>query len=83
MPSDILLVKIALDTLASRSDSGGPQEAIAIEMELRAGRPLTTQAVEEVLAFCRDRGWADTRKDDFKRPIWWITDAGKNRRQLF
>jgi hypothetical protein len=81
MPTDMLLVKIALDTLACRADTGGPQDAIATEMEFRAGRPLTTQAVEECLQFCRDRAWADTRRDDFKRSIWWLTEAGKNRRQ--
>ena len=80
MPSDPVLFRIALDALDCRGAAGGPQDAIATEIEMRLGRPLTSQAIEDQLRFLLSQGYAATRRDEFQRAIWWITDAGKNRR---
>jgi len=79
MPIDIALVKHALAELETLSGQSLPEEVLAAAVEIRAGRPLTTNQVRDTLAICRDNGWASRRKDDFQRDVWWITDAGINK----
>jgi hypothetical protein len=80
MPVDLSLVKHTLNVLANMGGSSLPHDTLGAEVELRAGRPLTTQAIDDVLTLCRDKGWAASRVDDFGRRLWHITDAGINKR---
>jgi hypothetical protein len=79
MPTDISLTKHALAVLHAMSGSSLPQQTLGSEMEIRASRLLTTSEIADTIAFCQDRGWLDSRKDDFGRTLWRITDAGINR----
>jgi len=79
MPTDKALIKYTLDVLANMHGNSLVTDTLAAEVELRAGRPLTTNQVRDVLTFCRDRGWIDTRRNDFREDTWWISDAGLNK----
>ena len=79
MKPDIGLIKHALRILDTIGAAGLPEESLMEELEIAAGRPLTTTQAREVLIYCTDRGWTNTRRDDFGRTIHWITEAGKNR----
>lgn len=80
MATDIALIKHLLAVLASLQGSSLPEDTLAAEVEIRAGRPLTTQQVGDAMLMCLDRGWVNTRKDDFGRSLYWITDTGQNKR---
>ena len=43
------------------------------------GRPVVTADVLAALRECQDRGWVETREDDFRRPTWHATPAGIER----
>ena len=79
MTVDISLVKHALATLSTMAGRSLPETTLASEIEIRAGRPLTVDQVRETLSFCREEGWVDRRRDDFKRDVWCITEAGINK----
>jgi hypothetical protein len=81
MPIDISLIKHTLDVLATLGGNSLPSDTVAAEVEIRAHRPLTTQQAQDTLTYCRDAGWADSRRDDFHRDVWCITDAGINKRK--
>lgn len=78
MPIDISLIRHTLAVLRALSGASLPEETLAAEIEIRAGRSLTTQAVKDALLFVRDKGWAESRKDLFGREAWWITPTGIN-----
>jgi len=79
MPSDPVLAKHLLATLSSLGGGSIPEDALLIEVEMRSGRPMTTQAGRDLLTFAKSQGWAATREDEWGRDIWWITDKGLNR----
>lgn len=76
MKPDITLIKHALATL-SRLPSGLAEEPLMTELELAAGRPLTTSQARDTIIFATDRGWLNSRRDCFERTHYWITDAGR------
>lgn len=78
MPTDIMLIKALMKTLVAIDGNPAARDTLAAEAELRMGRPLTTQAVDDALAFCRQRGWAESRKDMFSRDVWTVTEAGRS-----
>ncbi len=64
----------------NRVGPAGIEESVALErMEAEYGSPLTTQAAKDTLLFCTDRGWVQSRRDEFELTRWWITEAGKTR----
>lgn len=78
MPTDISLIKALMKTLVTVDGNPASRDVLATEAELRMGRPLTTQAVDDALVFCKQRGWAESRKDLFDRDVWVITEAGRS-----
>ena len=78
MPVDIILVKAVMQCLVALDGNPVPREQLASEVEIRMARPLTTQAVDDALAWCKTRGWAQSRKDDFQRDVWVATETGKS-----
>lgn len=79
MKQDILLCKALLKAL-NRIGPAGIEESAALERtEAEYGSPLTTQAAKDTLIFCADRGWVQSRRDDFDLTRWWITEPGKTR----
>lgn len=79
MKQDILLCKALLKAL-NRIGPAGIEESSAMErLESEYGSPLTTQAAKDTLLFCADRGWIQSRQDEFELTRWWITEAGKTR----
>lgn len=79
MRPDIALIKHCLSILRTIGPAGLPEEALMAEIEVAAGRPLTTAAARGTIIECVDRGFVASRRDDFGRIIYWLTEAGKNR----
>jgi len=76
---DPTLCKALLKTL-NRIGPAGVEESAALErMEAEYGSPLTTQEAKDTLIFCADRGWVQSRRDEFENTRWWLTEAGKTR----
>jgi hypothetical protein len=78
MKTDKALVKHLLSILRRLGPAGLEETALMIELEVAAGRPLTTQEARDAILFAADRGWTLSRRDDFDRTIIWITDSGIN-----
>jgi hypothetical protein len=76
MPIDVSLIKAIMATLVAIDGNPATTASIAAEAEIRLSKPLTTQAVDDALAFCLQRGWASKRQDMFKRDVWVVTEAG-------
>lgn len=75
---DIALIKAVMKVLCAVDGNPIFRDTLAAEVELRLQRPLTTQALDDALVFCRDRGWAQCRKDLFDLPVWTVTEAGRS-----
>jgi hypothetical protein len=73
---DPVLIRHILTALADLQGHPVSEQALAVEVEIRANRPLTLQNVQTALTACRDRGWAEWRMDDFRQRLWAITPAG-------
>ena len=76
MKQDPALVKHLLSILRRIGAAGLEETALMTELEIAAGRPLTTSAARDTILFAGDRGWTLSRRDDFDRTIIWITDSG-------
>ncbi|NQT92232.1 MAG: hypothetical protein HQ559_05690, partial [Lentisphaerae bacterium] len=74
MTVDISLVKHSLAVLATMPGRSLPETTLAGEIENLVCRPLTVDQVRDVLSFCREEGWVDRRRDDYKRDVWCITE---------
>lgn len=77
MQPDISLIKHTLSILRRIGPAGLEETALMTEIEIAAGRPLTTQSVQDTLIYCTDRGWTRTYRDSFDRTVHWITSAGQ------
>lgn len=80
MPIDLSLLSTTLDVLNNLGDHALPARAIAREVEISYGRPLTQGDVDAILSEAKDKGWAATRTDTFGRELYHITPAGKTAR---
>ncbi len=78
MKADKALIRHALAILARIGPAGIEENALMIEIEIAAGRPLTTAEARDTLVFCADRGWIASRCDEFEQTRTWITHAGIN-----
>lgn len=77
MKQDILLCKALLKSL-HRIGPAGIEESAAMERtEAEFGSPITTTQARDTLLFCADRGWVQSRRDEFENTRWWITESGK------
>lgn len=76
--TDPALCKHLLGVLADMRGGSLPEDAVSVELEARAGKPLTTVQVQGSLTFCRDKGWVASREDEWGRDVWWIKDSGQN-----
>jgi len=79
MKPDIALVKHVLSILRQFGGPGLEEQALMIELEVAACRLLTTSQAKDTILFCTDKGWISSRRDDFERTIYWITEAGITR----
>ena len=79
MKPDIALIKHTLTILRHIGGPGLEERALLIELEVASGRALTTAQAQATLIYCTDRGWTNTRRDDFDRTIHWITESGITR----
>ena len=77
MKPDKPLIKHLLAILHRIGPSGLEEYALATELEVAAGRPLTTAQARDTLVWCTDRGYVGTRRDDFENTIAWLNDSGK------
>jgi len=78
MKPDIALVKHTLSILRRIGPPGLAEQPLMQEVEIAAGRPLTTQQAQDTIIYCADKGWIASRRDMFERTIYWIKDAGVN-----
>lgn len=79
MQADIALIKHLLSILRRIGDAGMEELSLMIELEIAAGRPLTTATAKDTLLFAADKGWTSSRRDDFDRTVIWLTERGKTR----
>lgn len=79
MQADIALIKHLLSILRRIGDAGMEELSLMIELEIAAGRPLTTATAKDTLLFAADKGWTSSRCDDFDRTVIWLTERGKTR----
>lgn len=79
MQMDIALIKHLLGILRRIGDAGMEEGSLMTELEIAAGKPLTTAAAKDALLFASDRGWTSSRRDDFDRTVVWLTERGKTR----
>ena len=77
MKPDIALTKHLLAILNRIGPAGVEEGALMVELEVAAGRPLTTQAAKDCILQAKDKGWTGSRRDDWDQTRWWITEAGK------
>lgn len=77
MKPDIALTKHLLAILHRIGPAGVEEQALMVELEVAAGRPLTTQAAQDCILRAREKGWTGSRRDDFEQTRIWITEAGK------
>jgi hypothetical protein len=73
---DLVTIRHTLSALADLQGHPVSESALATEIEIRANRPLTLQQVQSALTFCKDKGLAEWRMDDFRQRLWAITPAG-------
>jgi hypothetical protein len=77
MKPDKALIKHLLSILHRIGPAGIEESALATELEVAAGRPLTTAQARDALVWSTDRGYVATRRDDFEQTVAWLTDSGK------
>ena len=78
MQPDKVLIKHLLSILRRIGPDGIEENALSVELEVAACRPLTTAQANDARIFCYDKKWINSRRDDFEQTRWWITEAGKN-----
>lgn len=78
MTVDIAILKHTLDVLRRIGPRGLAEEPLMTQIEVAAGRPLTTAATRDHILYCVDRGWMHSRRDMFERTVYWLSDAGIN-----
>jgi hypothetical protein len=76
--ADPVVCKHLLAVLSDMRGGSLPEDSIAVELEARAGKPVSTVQFQSALTFCRDKGWIASREDEWGRDVWWLKDAGKN-----
>ena len=76
---DLGLIRALLTLLRALGDGGLCEDRIAMELDIAAGRCVTTFQAQDTYLFCKDKGWIESRTDDFGRVLVFITEAGKNR----
>jgi hypothetical protein len=78
MAHDIALLKHTLAVLCLHDGRPSMEDTLASDIELRAGRPLTTDQVRVALHWLRDQGMAVTRLNSFDQPVWTVTEKGRS-----
>lgn len=78
MKPDITIIRNTLSILKRIGPRGLAEHPLMQEIEVAEGRPLTTREAQDHIAWCVDRGWIHSRRDQFERTVYWITDAGQN-----
>ncbi len=78
MKVDIAIIKNTLSILKRIGPRGLEEKALMTEIEVATGRPLTSGETTDHLCYCVDRGWICSRRDQFERTIYWLTDSGTN-----
>ena len=76
MATDIALLSDMLAVLANLGDHALPAANIGRETEIRHGRPLVQQQIDDLLTMGVQNGWVAKRKDVFKRDVFFITPEG-------
>ena len=62
MNPDISLIRNTLWVLDRIGAAGLPEDSLMIEIEIAAGRPLTTAQARDGIIFCKDNGWLASRR---------------------
>lgn len=78
MPVDPVLCRMLLAVLRDMAGNSMPEDALAVHVETRAGRVLTTVQFKDAIHHCLDKGWIGTREDEWGQDVYWLKDAGKN-----
>lgn len=78
MKLDITIIKNSLSVLRRIGPRGLAEYPLMTEIEVACGRPLTTEETRDHIIYCVDKGWIHSRRDQFERTIYWLTDAGHN-----
>ncbi len=78
MKPDKALIRHTLAILKRIGPAGLEETALMTEIEIAAGRPLTTAETRDTLHHCIDRAWTASRRDEFEQTRHWITHAGLN-----
>jgi len=69
------LVKNTLSIL-DRIPSGIEEMELMRQMEVAHGKPLTTAAARDAIAFCTEKAWLSSIRDEFHQTRYWITPRG-------
>jgi len=65
------------------NESNGPitEENIALGYEARTHRPAYAGRIRLALDECKRQRWAQESEDEWGRPVWIVTPAGKTRNE--
>ena len=78
MPANPVLSKHLLELLRDLDGNSLAEDTLMSELEIRYGRPLTTQEARRTIVHAVDHNWARSRRDDFDQTRYWLTDKGRN-----
>ena len=76
MTPDTKLCRAAL-SVSKRMPFGIAEADLLAESETAYGKPTTTAAGTDALAFCVEKNWLVSRRDDFAVTRYYITERGK------
>jgi hypothetical protein len=80
---DIDITLAVLRVLAVNSGSGPiTEENVALGYEARTHKPAYAGRIRQGLEECKRQRWAEETQDEWGRPCWIVTAAGKERNSL-
>lgn len=80
MAMDEMAVKETLNVLTALQGNPCEEKTLQRYVNQRLITPQSTTEFAEQLADMKARGWVDTKINDFKKTIVWMTDSGTAQR---
>jgi hypothetical protein len=77
---DEMTAKTTLDVLTALDGCACEESTLKRYVNQRLINPLTVTEFAEHLADMKAKGWVDSRVNDFRKKVWWITGAGQVQR---
>jgi hypothetical protein len=80
MAMDEMVVKATLDVLTALQGNPCEEKTLMRYVNQKVLVPECTLEFQETIAEMKARGWIDTKINDFKKTIVWLTDSGTAQR---